>query len=141
MGTARRPATTRHRPRGRRRRGWRCPRGRGRGRRTGRRAVRTRPWMGTARCPVITCTVPNIERGQVFTRALSRGNLYLPLEVLPRVANTTRDPPGGAPAMMLTAYDPFAATSAAFRALDQLSGRPGTARPLPALPMAAHPGG
>ena len=28
--------------------------------------------------------------------------------------------------MMLTAYDPFAGTSAAFRALDQLTGRAGS---------------
>ena len=40
--------------------------------------------------------------------------------------------------MMLTAYDPFAATSAAFRALDQLSGRPGTARALSGMPMDAY---
>ena len=42
--------------------------------------------------------------------------------------------------MMLTAYDPFAATSAAFRALDQLTGRggPGTARPLSGMPMDAY---
>ncbi|MCW2699362.1 MAG: hypothetical protein JWQ45_897 [Blastococcus sp.] len=40
---------------------------------------------------------------------------------------------------MLTAYDPFAATSAAFRALDQLTGRTGTttARPLSGMPMDA----
>jgi hypothetical protein len=38
---------------------------------------------------------------------------------------------------MLTAYDPFAATNAAFRALDQLTGRGGglTARPLSGMPM------
>jgi HSP20 family protein len=42
--------------------------------------------------------------------------------------------------MMLTAYDPFAATSAAFRALDQLTGRGGqsTARPLSGMPMDAY---
>ncbi|MGY1814804.1 Hsp20/alpha crystallin family protein [Blastococcus sp. SYSU D00820] len=41
--------------------------------------------------------------------------------------------------MMLTAYDPFAATSAAFRALDQLTGRAGsTARPLSGMPMDAY---
>jgi HSP20 family protein len=42
--------------------------------------------------------------------------------------------------MMLTAYDPFAATSAAFRALDQLTGRTGTgtARPLSGMPMDAY---
>ena len=40
--------------------------------------------------------------------------------------------------MMLTAYDPFAATSAAFRALDQLAGRPGTARALSGMPMDAY---
>jgi HSP20 family protein len=41
---------------------------------------------------------------------------------------------------MLTAYDPFAATSAAFRALDQLAGRAGglTARPLSGMPMDAY---
>ena len=39
---------------------------------------------------------------------------------------------------MLTAYDPFAATSAAFRALDQLAGRPGTARALSGMPMDAY---
>ena len=40
---------------------------------------------------------------------------------------------------MLTAYDPFAATSAAFRALDQLTGRAGTtARPLAGMPMDAY---
>jgi HSP20 family protein len=40
---------------------------------------------------------------------------------------------------MLTAYDPFAATSAAFRALDQLTGRGGTtARPLSGMPMDAY---
>jgi len=41
---------------------------------------------------------------------------------------------------MLTAYDPFAATSAAFRALDQLAGRSGslTARPLSGMPMDAY---
>jgi HSP20 family protein len=40
---------------------------------------------------------------------------------------------------MLTAYDPFAATSAAFRALDQLTGRSGlTARPLSGMPMDAY---
>src|SRR3954465_11229646 len=43
---------------------------------------------------------------------------------------------------MLTAYDPFAATSAAFRALDQLTGRSGlTARPLSGMPMDAYRGG
>jgi HSP20 family protein len=41
--------------------------------------------------------------------------------------------------MMLTAYDPFAATSAAVRALDQLTGRSGlTARPLSGMPMDAY---
>jgi HSP20 family protein len=42
--------------------------------------------------------------------------------------------------MMLTAYDPFAATSAAFRALDQLTGRTGqsTARQLSGMPMDAY---
>jgi HSP20 family protein len=41
--------------------------------------------------------------------------------------------------MMLTAYDPYAATSAAFRALDQLTGRAGsTARPLSGMPMDAY---
>jgi len=41
--------------------------------------------------------------------------------------------------MMLTAYDPFAGTSAAFRALDQLTGRAGsTARPLSGMPMDAY---
>jgi HSP20 family protein len=42
--------------------------------------------------------------------------------------------------MMLTAYDPFAATNAAFRALDQLAGRTGssTARPLSGMPMDAY---
>src|SRR4051795_4913836 len=42
--------------------------------------------------------------------------------------------------MMLTAYDPFAATSNAFRALDQLAGRTGssTARPLSGMPMDAY---
>jgi HSP20 family protein len=42
--------------------------------------------------------------------------------------------------MMLTAYDPFAATNAAFRALDQLVGRTGstTARPLSGMPMDAY---
>ena len=41
---------------------------------------------------------------------------------------------------MLTAYDPFAATSAAFRALDALTGRAGsaTARPLSGMPMDAY---
>ncbi|MPQ96707.1 Hsp20 family protein [Modestobacter sp. I12A-02628] len=41
---------------------------------------------------------------------------------------------------MLTAYDPFSATSAAFRALDQLAGRAGTttARPLAGMPMDAY---
>jgi HSP20 family protein len=41
---------------------------------------------------------------------------------------------------MLTAYDPFAATNAAFRALDQLTGRTGsmTARPLSGMPMDAY---
>ena len=41
---------------------------------------------------------------------------------------------------MLTSYDPFAATSAAFRALDQLAGRSGTttARPLAGMPMDAY---
>ncbi|TKJ28879.1 Hsp20/alpha crystallin family protein [Blastococcus sp. CCUG 61487] len=41
---------------------------------------------------------------------------------------------------MLTAYDPFAATSAAFRALDQLTGRAGagTARALSGMPMDAY---
>src|SRR5215207_3536467 len=41
---------------------------------------------------------------------------------------------------MLTAYDPFAATNAAFRALDQLTGRAGssTARPLSGIPMDAY---
>src|SRR3954469_25383907 len=43
---------------------------------------------------------------------------------------------------MLTAYDPFAATNAAFRALDQLTGRAGsTARPLSGMPMDAYPVG
>src|SRR3954467_15061644 len=42
--------------------------------------------------------------------------------------------------MMLTAYDPFAATSNAFRALDQLAGRTGSlpARPLSGMPMDAY---
>jgi HSP20 family protein len=42
--------------------------------------------------------------------------------------------------MMLTAYDPFAATSAAFRALDQLAGRAGstTAHALSGMPMDAY---
>jgi HSP20 family protein len=39
---------------------------------------------------------------------------------------------------MLTAYDPFAATNSAFRLLDQLSGRTGTARPLSGMPMDAY---
>src|SRR5688500_11942291 len=40
---------------------------------------------------------------------------------------------------MLTAYHPFAATSAAFRALDQLTGRGGTtARALSGMPMDAY---
>jgi HSP20 family protein len=40
---------------------------------------------------------------------------------------------------MLTAYDPFAATSAAFRALDQLTGRMGsTARAVSGMPMDAY---
>src|SRR3954464_7950844 len=40
---------------------------------------------------------------------------------------------------MLTAYAPFAATNAAFRALDQLAGRAGsTARPLSGMPMDAY---
>ena len=41
---------------------------------------------------------------------------------------------------MLTAYDPFASASAAFRALDQLTGRAGmqTARPLAGMPMDAY---
>ena len=42
--------------------------------------------------------------------------------------------------MMLTSNDPFAATSAALRALDQLTGRSGTttARPLAGMPMDAY---
>src|SRR3982751_892265 len=42
--------------------------------------------------------------------------------------------------MMLTAYDPFAASNAAFRMLDQLSGRTGTgtARALSGMPMDAY---
>src|SRR6201746_966801 len=42
--------------------------------------------------------------------------------------------------MMLTAYDPFAATSAAFPALDQRTGRSGnaTARALSGMPMDAY---
>jgi HSP20 family protein len=42
--------------------------------------------------------------------------------------------------IMLTAYDPFAASNAAFRALDQLVGRTGssTARPLSGMPMDAY---
>jgi HSP20 family protein len=41
---------------------------------------------------------------------------------------------------MLTSYDPFAATSAALRALDQLTGRSGssTARALSGMPMDAY---
>jgi HSP20 family protein len=39
---------------------------------------------------------------------------------------------------MLTAYDPFAATNSAFRLLDQLAGRMGTARPLSGMPMDAY---
>ena len=39
---------------------------------------------------------------------------------------------------MLTAYDPFAATTSAFRLLDQLGGRMGTARPLSGMPMDAY---
>src|ERR1700750_417080 len=41
---------------------------------------------------------------------------------------------------MLTAYDPFAATSAPFRALYKLAGRSGgvTARPLSGMPMDAY---
>ncbi|MGY1806811.1 Hsp20/alpha crystallin family protein [Blastococcus sp. SYSU D00669] len=39
---------------------------------------------------------------------------------------------------MLTAYDPFAATNSAFRLLDQLTGRMGTARPLSGMPMDAY---
>jgi HSP20 family protein len=38
----------------------------------------------------------------------------------------------------LTAYDPFAATNSAFRLLDQLTGRMGTARPLSGMPMDAY---
>ncbi|PRY47898.1 HSP20 family protein [Geodermatophilus tzadiensis] len=40
--------------------------------------------------------------------------------------------------MVLTAYDPFATTSAALRALDQLAGRTGTARALSGMPMDAY---
>ena len=42
---------------------------------------------------------------------------------------------------LLNSYDPFAATSAAMRALDQLTGRGGTttARPLAGMPMDAYP--
>src|SRR3712207_7851906 len=40
--------------------------------------------------------------------------------------------------MVLTAYDPFATTSAALRALDQLTGRGGTARALSGMPMDAY---
>ena len=41
--------------------------------------------------------------------------------------------------MMLTAYDPFSATNAAIRALDQLTGRTGsTARALSGMPMDAY---
>src|SRR5918992_1778213 len=41
---------------------------------------------------------------------------------------------------MLTAYDPFASSNAAFRALDQIVGRSGglTARPLSGMPMDAY---
>jgi HSP20 family protein len=41
---------------------------------------------------------------------------------------------------MLSSYDPFASTSAAFRVLDQLTGRGGTttARPLAGMPMDAY---
>ena len=40
--------------------------------------------------------------------------------------------------MMLTAYDPFAATSAAFRALDQLTGRSGMGTARSGMPMDAY---
>jgi HSP20 family protein len=39
---------------------------------------------------------------------------------------------------MLTAYDPFAGPNGAFRLLDQLTGRMGTARPLSGMPMDAY---
>src|SRR3954447_25524703 len=73
-----------------------------------------------------------------------RGNLQSSLEL--HSGGMDHDPqlhshhPGGWRTMMLTAYDPFAATNAAFRALDQLTGRTGsgTARPLSGMPMDAY---
>src|SRR4051795_7378892 len=79
----------------------------------------------------------------MLTPAVATGILQLPLEVHgPRAANSTRTIRGGWRAMaMLTAYDPFAATNSAFRLLDQLSGRMGTARPPSGVPMGASKGG
>src|SRR3954447_8941108 len=81
----------------------------------------------------------------MFTETRDGGNLCSLLEVLYLGQRTPlTHPAGGAPTMMLTAYDPFAATNAAFRALDQLTGRGGgglTARPLSGMPMDAYRAG
>src|ERR671921_1484620 len=62
------------------------------------------------------------------------------MEVLPRGSELDHARHRRLEVMMLTAYDPFAATNAAFRALDQLVGRSGsaTARPLSGMPMDAY---
>src|SRR3712207_7529986 len=77
----------------------------------------------------------------MFTKASEPGNLQLPLEVHLGQRTHPHDHQEVDTAMaMLTAYDPFAATNAAFRALDQLTGRGGglTARPLSGMPMDAY---
>src|ERR687890_2335845 len=77
----------------------------------------------------------------MFTMVSARGNLQLPLEVHLGQRTRQHEHQEVDTAMaMLTAYDPFAATNAAFRALDQLTGRGGglTARPLSGMPMDAY---
>src|SRR4051794_17385860 len=75
----------------------------------------------------------------MFTQMRARGNLQSPLEVHLGQRTRQHDSQEVDTAMaMLTAYDPFAATNSAFRLLDQLSGRTGTARPLSGMPMDAY---
>src|SRR3954462_8562744 len=62
------------------------------------------------------------------------------MEVRPRGTDQDRTARPGGCRTMLTAYDPFSGASAAFRALDQLTGRSGTttARALSGMPMDAY---
>src|SRR3954463_13083512 len=86
-----------------------------------------------------------ISAAEGFTSVAVRGNLQLPLEVHLGRRTPTTDPPHDLrryAAMMLTSNDPFAATSAALRALDHLPPPPPPPpprRPRPPPPGAAAP--